>query len=88
MKKKVPREGDLIICETASSTWNYHLRQIGPEGPMYGGGAGNALCGQKLGWDTLIPLDQYGSPPDHIPIHWCSECAELAKKIKGKRKRR
>ena len=72
-----PKEGDLIICETDTSTWNYHLRRIGPEGPKYSGGAGVALCGAKVGWDTRIPLSVYGEK-SHLPEHWCAACEAAA----------
>jgi hypothetical protein len=73
-----PKEGDLVVSETATSTWHYHLRRIGPEGPKYGGGAGKALCGANLGWDTRIPVRHYGQKSEHIPEHYCAECAALA----------
>lgn len=46
MTQESPKKGDLVISETATSTWNYHLRVIGAEGFMPGGGAPPALCGQ------------------------------------------
>lgn len=72
-----PKEGDLVICETETSTWSYHLRRVGPEGPKFSGGAGTALCGRKVGWDTRIPLATYGEK-SHLPERWCAKCAELA----------
>ena len=73
-----PKEGDLIICETAASVWNYHLRRIGPEGPKLSGGAGHAICGYPVGWDTLIPLTTYGHKAEHIPESYCKEYGVLA----------
>lgn len=68
----------LLIAETASSTWNYHLRLVEEGQEKFGGGAGPALCGAKLGWDTEIPLTVYGTK-SHLPEKWCSKCQELAK---------
>ena len=68
----------LIISETASAVWNYHLREVQDGQEKYGGGAGDALCGRKLGWDTEIPLSVYGTK-SHIPEHWCKKCLEIAR---------
>lgn len=68
---------DLVISETPSSTWHYHLRKVGPEGRKYGGAVGKALCGAELGWDTTIPLAAYGKR-DHITSRWCQECQGIA----------
>ena len=76
MAKEI-KKGDVVICETASSVYAYHLRVVGPEGPKMGGGAPDALCGKKVGWDTSIPLSAYGIR-DHLPSHWCKKCLELA----------
>jgi len=76
MKNPVTSAPTLVISETVSGTWNYHLRRVGPEGIKLGGGAPPALCGQKLGWDTKIPLKAWGTK-DHIPSVWCSKCEEL-----------
>lgn len=69
----------LIVSETAISTWNYHLRLIEEGQEKYGGGAGYALCGEKLGWDTEIPLKYYNSIGSHIPEHWCKKCLKIAR---------
>ena len=69
----------LLVAETATSTWGYHLRDV-PEGQeKYGGAAGPALCGATLGWDTRIPLEAWGEH-SHIPERWCKKCSEIAKK--------
>jgi len=79
----------LIIAETRSSSWHYHLREIPEgEGPKYGGlpWSTPAVCGNTfLGWDTEIPLERWGVKPSHIPMVFCKECSEiLAKKRSGK----
>lgn len=63
----------LIVAETATSTWNYHLRLVEPGKEMYGGGAGDAICGAKLGWDTKIPVESYGKVRDRL-FRWCDAC--------------
>ena len=73
------KQSRLLVSETASSTWNYHLRLVEEGKEKYGGGAGEALCGRKLGWDTEIPLSCYNSIGSHIPDHWCKECLKIAK---------
>lgn len=71
----------LVIAETSTSTWNYHLREIGSEEELkLGGGAGPALCGAPLGWDTKIPLTAWGKK-SHIPEKWCKECEKLARPL-------
>ena len=73
-------ERTLIICEPSTGFWKYHIREVGPEGPKYGGGAGPALCGRKMGWDMEgWALEEYGVwNPDHLPVSWCQECKRLA----------
>lgn len=71
----------LVISETASSTWNYHLRLVKPGQEKFGGGAGLALCGRELGWDTRLPLKSYGMK-DHIPSAYCQACLDKAKSEK------
>jgi len=72
----------LIIAETASSTWSYHLRILEPgEEPKYGGGAGFALCGAKVGWDTQMPMSAWDKKVAHIPESFCVKCElEAAKR--------
>jgi len=69
----------LVIAETATGTWHYHLREVGPEGVKLSGGAPPALCGAELGWDTQIPLSAWGQG-DHLSSHWCSDCAREAER--------
>jgi hypothetical protein len=72
----------LVICETRSSTWNYHLRELTEEGTKYGGAHNTfALCGQEIGWDIRTSLNAWGRLVDHIPEHYCEKCFELAVKI-------
>lgn len=69
--------------------WFYHLRDVRDGKTYYGGGAPDALCGAKLGWDTKIPLDAYGQK-SHIPTKWCEDCFErsgLDKKSKSELRR-
>ncbi len=73
-------EKRLLIAETASSTFNYHLRLVAPGEEKYSGAAGEALCGRALGWDTKLPLSTYGLK-DHIPATYCAKCLEIAQKI-------
>mgnify|MGYP000679598168 CR=1 FL=1 len=61
----------LVISETATSTWHYHFRLVGPEGAA-------ALCGAKLGWDTTMPLSTWGLK-DHIPSRYCGTCEKEAR---------
>lgn len=75
-----PKQGDLVISETSTSTYNYHLRVIGPEGPKYGGAPPPALCGRKLGWDTRAPLESWNHK-SHIPAKYCSVCDGIARKL-------
>lgn len=70
----------LVIAETSTSTWHYHLRQV-QERLYLGGGAPPALCGQQLGWDTQIPLRAWGIR-GHLPESWCQKC-ETAAKVLG-----
>jgi hypothetical protein len=74
--KKKPK---LMIAETSSSTWNYHLRLVTPGEEKFGGGASPALCEKPLGWDTKIPLSVYGESASHIPQKWCKSCADIAR---------
>lgn len=60
----------LVIAETPTSTWTYHLRQKDEE--KY-----KALCGAKVGWDTELPVSTYGMTT-HIGERYCAHCAELA----------
>lgn len=70
--------GSLVIAETSTSSWNYHLRRVSADGKLYpGGGAPPALCGRSLGWDTKQPLSAWGKK-SHIPQHWCKDCAGVA----------
>lgn len=76
--KPKPAPGTLVIAETATSTWNYHLRRVGPDGSLYlTGGAPPALCGRSLGWDTSQPISSWGKK-SHVPQRWCSDCEEVA----------
>lgn len=68
----------LVVSETKTSTWTYHLRLVVPGEEKYGGGAGPALCGRELGWDTKIPLSAYGARRDHIPTSYCEVCRKIA----------
>lgn len=69
----------LIISETAISVWDYHLRVVEEGQEKYGGMyEGYALCGEKLGWDTQIPLCCYGVTGSHIPERWCKKCLKIA----------
>jgi hypothetical protein len=70
--------GSIVVAETATSTWNYHLRRVGSDGRLYQtGGAPPALCGVALGWDTKIPVTAWGSK-SHLPQTWCMDCAKVA----------
>jgi hypothetical protein len=66
-----------VVSETNSSTWNYHLRQVGPTGVHLSGAANlTALCGKRLGWDTQIPVESYGTS-GNVPARWCAACRKL-----------
>jgi hypothetical protein len=68
---------DIVISETETSTYSYHLRKV-VGGRLYlGGGAPAALCGARLAWDTQFPISAWGKK-DHIPSKWCRACATLA----------
>jgi hypothetical protein len=66
----------LVVSETATSTWHYHLREVGEEGLKLGGGAPPAICGAKLGWDTKIPIKAWGVRDGYSS--WCEECRKKA----------
>jgi len=66
----------LVISETATSTWNYHLREVVGGKVYLSGGAPPALCGRKLGWDTTMPISAWGAK-SHIPESWCAKCAQF-----------
>ncbi len=68
----------LLIAETSTSTFSYHLRKVDPGEEKYGGGAGEALCGKAVGWDTKIPLSCWGKK-DHLGSRYCQDCDNLAK---------
>ncbi len=70
----------LIISETSTSTWNYHLRRVEGGKTYMSGGAPAAVCGRQLGWDTKIPLNAWGTK-SHIPQTWCSRCGDEAKRL-------
>ena len=76
-------ENKLIISETATGTWHYHLRKLG-DGPQYGGGVGLvSICGVKLGWDTEIPLGHFDSELKTKRLcdgHFCGDCFDVAEK--------
>ena len=70
---------EIIICETAVSVWDYHLRLVELGQEKYGGiHEGYALCGKKIGWDTKIPLSCYNVIDNRIPEHWCKKCLKIA----------
>lgn len=69
---------ELVIAETASSTWHYHLREVGPGGLFLSGGAPPAICGRPLGWDTRAPLASWNHR-GHVPIRYCQACDALAR---------
>lgn len=75
-----PKEGDLVISETPTSNWHYHLRVIGPEGFLPSGGAPPALCGRELGWDTRAPLASWNRT-SHVPEWYCAACAKAAREL-------
>lgn len=72
----------LVIAETRTSTWHYHLRELAPEEePKLGGlpSGTQALCGNpNLGWDVLIPLTAWGIQDK--TSHWCSACEAISGK--------
>lgn len=73
----------LIISETSSGNWHYHLRGVF-NNEIYLGGKDNlrALCGTPVGWDTQIPLNIWGSKSEHIPQYWCPACKRIAEIMK------
>jgi hypothetical protein len=80
LRHRTDLAGRVVIAETATSMWNYHLRKV-EDGKLYlGGGAPPALCGRKLGWDTKIPLTAWGTK-SHIPQSWCKECERLSDSV-------
>ena len=69
----------LVVSETPSSTWHYHLREVVPGHEKYGGAAGPALCGHELGWDTKVPIGAYvPGRKSHHPGSFCKKCYDLA----------
>lgn len=83
-KERTVLMSKIIISETATSTWNYHLRELGEDGPKYGGGVDLiSVCGIKLGWDTEISLSQFDPEFKAERIcdgHFCGKCFDVAKK--------
>lgn len=78
---KDPKLGDLVISETRSAVWSYHLRVVGAEGFRPSGGENLvALCLKKMGWDTRIPLSSWGKK-GNTPASWCSECLKRAQDL-------
>lgn len=81
MKQKQPT---LVVSETPSSMWHYHLRAVGKEGIQFGGWPGlEALCGATLGWDTQVPISHYDPNQRQERICdglFCRECYDIAKK--------
>ena len=76
---KDPKPGDLVVSETRTGVWSYHLRLIDEEGFKPSGlFEKKALCGHEMGWDTRVPLDTYGRAINTI-THWCSKCLEAVK---------
>lgn len=73
----------LTVAETATSTWHYHLREVGPEGRKPGGGAGPALCGIKLGWDVNMPIPMFMKAKPEYTFNPCSKCRELYRRQHG-----
>lgn len=67
----------LVIAETSTSTWSYHLREVVGGKMHLGGGAPAALCGARVGWDTRIPIAAWGRVT-HLPETWCRRCEEVA----------
>lgn len=77
MNMIAPPKRRLLIAETSSSTYNYHLRVVAEGDEKFGGGAGKALCGRELGWDTRIPLSTYGVV-GHLNERYCKHCMDIA----------
>lgn len=80
-EKIVTAHPRLVIAESRTSTWHYHLRIL-PSGekPSYGGLPWDtkALCGKTpFGWDTRIPLETWGN----TTAHFCVECSAILAKI-------
>lgn len=73
----------LMISETHYSISNYHLRLVEVGQEKFGGNAGFAICGSKIGWDTRIPLKGYGEK-DHVGSKFCKFCLEIARQQKMK----
>jgi hypothetical protein len=70
----------LVIAETSTSTWHYHLREVIDDEVYLTGGAPPALCGAKLGWDTSFPLELWNRK-SHIPEHFCQACTKLSEDL-------
>jgi len=62
----------LVIAETETSTYHYHLRIVKDGIYWFGGGAPPALCGRELGWDTRMPLTAWGIKDGYSK--WCAKC--------------
>jgi hypothetical protein len=77
---------ELVIAETISGNWHYHLRRVGSSGLKLGGGLsllgkeGRSLCGKELAWDTKFSLTAWGKHDGYS--HWCSACETIAKGAK------
>ena len=64
------------FCESvaASGCSMWHIRKLGPKGPMFGGGIDtHSLCGHvKDGWDLEVTITSF-----HLKNNTCAWCHKL-----------
>ena len=74
-------QNKLVVCETETSSWHYHLRSVETGQEKLSGGINLiSLCGKKVGWDTKIPLAVYNNPEKNQNFEkYCLRCEALAK---------
>lgn len=69
-----PTTRKLVIAETATSMFAYHLREVVDGRYYFSGACPDAICGAKLGWDTHFPLSGWGKSTMGCE-RWCAKCA-------------
>lgn len=72
----------LVVSETETSAWNYHLRILDERGFKMGG-SGNliSLCGKKMAWDTLVPAETFLKTDRPEFGTYCKECKRKAEEL-------
>ncbi len=82
------------FCEHVTATGPWHIREVGPEGLKFGGGAKTSLCHAHEptwwinGWDLEVPLEETRFSAERNQEitaqrleHVCKRCVELYQEI-------